>query len=184
MRGFVLLLGLLLLVGCNQPAATTPAPGPVPEPVPTPAPAPAPAAQAVNLIDPNYPPAVAGAPGWEYHKSLSADLDGDGTAEKVSITNNAYWDAQRQEFGWDDGHSWHVYVQEPDGAKTYVFSGWVQLGQLDVILDEAKPGFYIVNSRPGSLGVYRVTYSGPARAEAVQLLNIPLSQSATFENGR
>ncbi|HWI51122.1 MAG TPA: hypothetical protein VNT01_03145 [Symbiobacteriaceae bacterium] len=166
MRRFVLLLGLLLVAGCSQPAANAPAP------------------QVVNLVDPNYPPAVAGAPGWTYHKSLSADLDGDGAAEKVSITNNAYWDAERQQFGWDDGHPWHLYVEEPDGAKTYVFSGWVQMGQLDVILDEAKPGFYIVNARAGSLQVYRVAYSGPGRAEAVQLLHIPLSQSATFENGQ
>ena len=94
----------------------------------------------VDLINPNYPPAVGGEPGWEYHQTLTADLDGDGVDERVSVTTNAFWMPDEKEFGWDDGHPWHVYVEEPDGTRTYLFSNWVQLGRLDVILDREGPG--------------------------------------------
>lgn len=134
----------------------------------------------VNLISPHYPPAVAGAPGWKYHKTLTADLDSDGQAEKVSVTTNAEWIAEQNEFAWDDGHPWHVYVEETDGSRTYLFSNWVQLGRLEVILDREVPGLFIVISRGGGLVVYRATYRGPGQAETALAFHIPLSDSATW----
>lgn len=139
-----------------------------------------PEARSVNLISPHYPPAVGGEPGWEYHQTLSADLDADGEKERVSITTNAEWMAERKEFAWDDGHPWHVYVEEADGRRTYLFSNWVQLGRLDVILDREGPGLFIVSSRGGSLVVYRATYRGPGQMTTVDAFSIPLSDSATW----
>jgi len=134
----------------------------------------------VNLVSPHYPPAAAGDPGWDYHKTLTADVDGDGVAEKVHVVTNAFWMPEQQEFGWDDGHPWHVYVDEPDGDRTYVFSNWVQMGVLDVILDAESPGLYIVSSRGGGLTIYRVSYRGPGETEAVLAFQIPLSDYATL----
>lgn len=134
----------------------------------------------VNLISPHYPPAVAGQEGWVYHKSLTADLDGDGQAETVSVITNAEWLPDQKEFAWDDGQPWHVYVEEPTGARTYLFSNWVQLGQLDLILDQEGPGLFILSSRGGGMIVYRATYKGPGQAEVRRVFEIPLSDSATW----
>lgn len=134
----------------------------------------------VDLINPNYPPAVGGEPGWEYHQTLTADLDGDGVDERVSVTTNAFWMPDEKEFGWDDGHPWHVYVEEPDGTRTYLFSNWVQLGRLDVILDREGPGLFIVYWRAGGLVIYRATYQGPDQFRTVLSFEIPLSDFATW----
>lgn len=134
----------------------------------------------VNLINPNYPPAVAGEEGWEYHKVLVADLDADGEKETVSVTTNALWIQEAREFGWDDGHPWHVYVEEADGTRTYLFSDWVQMGRLDVILDAEHSGLYIVSSRAGGLDVYHAIYSAPDQVETVLAFQIPLSDYAVW----
>lgn len=139
-----------------------------------------PASRSVNLISPHFPPAVGGEPGWDYHKTLSADLDSDGEKERVSVTTNAVWMSEQKEFAWDDGHPWHVYVEETDGSRTYLFSNWVQMGHLDVILDREGPGLFIVASRGGSLVVYRATYRGPGQVEADLAFEIPLSDLATW----
>lgn len=134
----------------------------------------------VNLINPNYPPAAAGEPGWVYHKSLSADLDGDGKLEQISVTTNAAWLPDQKEFGWDDGHPWHVYVEEENGSRTYLFSDWVQMGRLDLILDRDGPGLFILSSRGGGLIVYRVTYSSSGETQARRVFAIPLSDFASW----
>jgi len=134
----------------------------------------------VDLISPHYPPAVGGEPGWEYHQTLTADLDNDGVDELVSVTTNAFWMEDEKEFAWDDGHPWHVYVEEPDGTRTYLFSNWVQLGKLDVILDREGPGLFIVYRRGGGMIVYRATYQGPGEFRTVQSFEIPLSYAASW----
>ncbi|HYF80603.1 MAG TPA: hypothetical protein VD973_26130 [Symbiobacteriaceae bacterium] len=139
-----------------------------------------PETRTVNLINPNYPPAVAGATGWEYHQTLSADLDGDGEKERVAVTTNAAWMPELKEFAWDDGHPWHVYVEEADGGRTYLFSNWIQLGRLDVILDREGPGLFILSSRGGGLEIYRATYEGPGQVITTEAFSIPLSVSATW----
>lgn len=88
--------------------------------------------------------------------------------------------SEQKEFAWDDGHPWHVYVEETDGSRTYLFSNWVQMGRLDVILDRESPGLFIVASRCGSLVVYRAIYRGPGQVEAVLIFDIPLSAFATW----
>lgn len=139
-----------------------------------------PESRSVNLINPIFPPAVGGTPGWEYHQTLSADLDGDGQQERVSVTTNAFWMADEKAFAWDDGHPWHVYVEESDGSRTYLFSNWVQLGRLEVILDREGPGLFIVYTRGGELVIYRATYRGPGQATTVDAFSIPLSDYATW----
>lgn len=134
----------------------------------------------VDLVNPNFPPAVGGEPGWEYHQTLTADLDGDGQEEQVSVTTNAFWMPDRREFAWDDGHPWHVYVDEPDGSRTYLFSEWVQLGRLELILDREGPGLFIVYERGGGLVVYRAAYQGPGQFRTVLAFHIPLSDYATW----
>jgi outer membrane murein-binding lipoprotein Lpp len=141
----------------------------------------APAGKPVNLINPNYPPAVAGTEGWVYHKMRAADFDGDGAEESLHVTNNAYWDAARGEFGWDDGHPWHVYVEEADGTRTYLFSGWVQLGRLLTMVTAESPTQVVLLVESGTgLAVYQVDYRGPGKTEALELASVGINGFAGF----
>lgn len=163
-RAWILLLAgaLLLAAGCATPTGTEKAP------------------VRVNMVSPHYPPAVAGTPGWEYHQTLQADLNGDGQKERVSVITNAVWVPERKEFGWDDGHPWHVYVEAADGSRTYLFSNWVQLGKLDVIFDPESRNLFIVSLRGGGMVVYRATYHRPGEADLYQVFEIPLGEPATW----
>jgi outer membrane murein-binding lipoprotein Lpp len=138
-----------------------------------------------DLINPNYPPAVAGSEGWVYHKTLDGDFDGDGVTETVHVTTNAFWDEQHDAFGWDDGHPWHVYVQEPDGTRTYLFSEWVQLGTLKVMKTAEEPPQVIIAAEGGTgLALFKATYHGPGKAEAVTLANEGVNGIAAFADSK
>jgi hypothetical protein len=142
-----------------------------------------PVTEPVNLINASYPPAVAG-PGWPYHKALEGDFDGDGAAEKLHVITNAGWDEQNGRFEWDDGHPWHVYIEEGDGARTYLFSNWVQLGVLDAYLTTDPPGVLLLAREGAGVSAYRVTYRGPGKQEAVKLMSVGTNGVAGFTDPR
>lgn len=126
-----------------------------------------PAVQTVQAINQNYPLARAGEAGWDYHKELKADLDGDGAEEALTVIARIAWDAQHQDWMYDDGHNWQVYVTEPDGKVTYLFNDWVQLGKLDVLLVENNQIVIIRRTGPG-IWIYRTTYrAGDSNLEVV-----------------
>lgn len=131
----------------------------------------------VNLLDKNQRPVLAGTPGWEYHRSLQTDLDQDGATETIEvIARVARTPGNPNEFAWDDGQPWQVYVQ--DGSKvTYVYNRFVQLGQLQVFTtDESKPRIAIAESQGAGYALYAISYSGPGNARSVQLNNLPVNQ--------
>src|SRR5688500_13904146 len=80
----------------------------------------------VDLRNPNHPPAVAGDEGYGYHQVGNHDLDGDEVTETVHVIAKAIKDGS--EYSRDDGSPWHVYVEEPTGERTYLYSDFVQLG--------------------------------------------------------
>lgn len=131
-----------------------------------PAAAAAPAANATSpLVDPAIAPAVAGANGWNWHQSAQADLDGDGKTERVVLT--ARVDLHRGRPAWDDGQQWQVYVEAPDGRRTYVYAQRLQLGTLALRVSRAEAGqpatLVLLEQLPDRLGVYEATYQGPGR---------------------
>jgi hypothetical protein len=116
----------------------------------------------VDLTDPKYPAAVAGDDRYEYHKSGERDLDGDGVAETVHVIAQAVKDESG--YQWDDGEPWHVYVEEPSGERTYLYSGWVQLGTLEVgfIWNDDNVTDLLLTYQGGSaFNVYCAEYRGP-----------------------
>ncbi len=133
-----------------------------------------------ELINPRYPPAVGGTEGWRYHQITSADLDGDGMEETVSVTTSAVWMEERKEYGWDDGHPWHVYVEEPDGTRTYVFSNWVQLGKLEVLVTTGDPYLVILVNGGSGLSAYRIAYEGPQQVRVERLMSLGVLTRAYF----
>lgn len=127
--------------------------------------------QAVNLIYPRYLMAPGDERHWGYHRAVTADLDRDGSPETVHVRARAPRDAE--ETGWDDGHPWNVYVEEPDGTRTYIYAGWVQIGRLDVMLTEGQQ-IVILNRQGAGLAVYRVQYRGPEDYQAAQMVALPI----------
>jgi hypothetical protein len=123
----------------------------------------------VVLVDSTIPPAVAGADGWMYSQSSEADLDGDGQAERVVLTARA--EVMRGRPLWDDGQPWQVYVEEPDGARTYLYSRFVQLGSVTIRLGLPEggqgPSVLLLEHLPDRMALYEAEYRGAGDASVV-----------------
>ena len=93
---------------------------------------PAPAARSGNPLD--APPidaqrvrSVEEAAAWAYHRDASADLDGDGRAERIVIAADVTVRADGRPL-WEDGHRWAVYVEAPAGERTLLYAAFVPNG--------------------------------------------------------
>lgn len=138
----------------------------------------------VNLVHPGYPLAHAGDEGWGLHHRLVADLTGDGRPETVHLIARVERSTRDPSgFAWDDGHLWQVYVEDPDGPTTHVFSRWVQIGTVraGLIDDSARPdlrGLAITTLEGAGVGLYRIAYRGPGDFDAFELVHVPLLAEA------
>lgn len=121
------------------------------------------------LIDSTIPPAIAGEDGWSYHQSASADLDGDGSAERVVLT--ARVEMYRGRPAWDDGQPWQVYVEPVEGARTYLYAQRLQLGTLTMRITTAShgepPTIVLLEHLPHQLSVYEASYAAPHSVNVV-----------------
>jgi hypothetical protein len=117
------------------------------------------------LVDSTIPPAVAGERGWNYQQSGQADLNGDGQLERVVLT--ARVELYRGRPAWDDGQPWQVYIEAPDGERTYVYAQRLQLGTLTMRVGRSEAGrpatVVLLVHLPDQLSLYEVSYLGPAR---------------------
>lgn len=142
------------------------------------------AAPAAQLVDSAIPPAVAGAEGWNYQQSAGADLDGDGRAERVVMT--ARVELYRGRPAWDDGQPWQVYIEAPDGGRTYVYAQRLQLGTLTMRVGSTEAGqgstVVLLEQLPDRISLYEVSYGGPGRvtvAVRYQRLLDPTGETAS-----
>jgi hypothetical protein len=137
----------------------------------------------VDLLEPRVPRAVAGERGWRYQQRASADLDGDGAAETAVLIADVEIDARGRPL-WEHGHRWQVYVEEPDGARTYAYARFLPNGTLDAYLARPdsgqRPTILLVERTPESLAVYEVRYEGAGRAAAVRRLERDLERAGGF----
>lgn len=119
----------------------------------------------VTLIDTAIAPAIAGANGWNYSQSTSADLTGDGVSERIVLT--AQVEMRRGAPLWDDGQAWQVYIEFPDSSRTYVYANRLQLGTLGMRLSRAdsaqRASIILVEHLPDRLRIAEVTLSGERR---------------------
>ena len=129
--------------------------------------------EVVDLFDEAYPKAVAGQKGWGFKKTSTVDLNGDGVKEKIFLIANV--SLYRGKPVWDDGQTWQVYVQEPNGRRTYVYSRFVQLGDVEVLTTSAESekgnAILILERTPHAFSVYEVHYRGYESFRAVQLIS-------------
>lgn len=124
----------------------------------------------VTLVDSTIPPAVAGEDGWMYRQSAAADLDGDGTGERVVLT--ARVELIRNRPVWDDGQPWQVYVEEDGGERTYLYARFVQLGTVTIRIglpEAGKPASVILLEHlPDRISLHELEYRGPGHVQPVQ----------------
>lgn len=131
----------------------------------------APSAAPVVLVDSTLPPATAGEVGWDYHLRADADLDGDGQPERASLIARVA-SVPGEDFLWDDGQPWQLYIQAADGTRTDVYRRFVQLGTVEAHVATAESGsgrvILLVEHVPQSMRIYEVTYAGPGRVTTVE----------------
>ncbi|MEX2181613.1 MAG: hypothetical protein WD771_06185 [Gemmatimonadaceae bacterium] len=117
----------------------------------------------VQLVDPAIPAAVAGADGWNYVRVAEGNLTGSGAPMRVVLT--ARVELIRGQPAWDDGQPWQVYVEAPDGRRTYVYAQRLQLGGLTMRVglgDVGHPATVVlIEHLPDRLSVYEASYVGP-----------------------
>jgi hypothetical protein len=116
-----------------------------------------------ELLDPAFPPALPGEDGWDFVRSVEADLNGDGRASQLLLMARA--ELVRGRPAWDDGQPWQVQVVEADGPRTLLYSRRLQIGTLTVRLVHAEAGsaaaILLLEHTPDSLALYEVFYRGP-----------------------
>lgn len=137
----------------------------------------------VNLINETYLNEKVDEDPLTYKKVAMADLDGDGTEEKIIVATTAQADPKTGEFAWDDGHPWYVYVDEADGTRTTLFANWVQLGRLRVVVGEEPTSLIIASEQGAGTTIYRVTYKGPKQTEAMEMASYLTGVRPTFPPG-
>ena len=88
----------------------------------------------------------------------------------------------RTTYLWEDGHAWHLYVEESDGHRTYVFSRWVQFGTLDVhVISPGDSTLAIQHDSANAFALYCAEYLGPGRVRSTELAGYtPSAQHFTW----
>ena len=133
------------------------------------------------LINSSLPRGELGQPDWGFSRIYEADLDRDGRDERIILLADVA--IRNGEPLWDDSQIWQVYVEEPDGERTYLFSRSVQLGKLEIRLvhDPAQPRILLFEDTPTVFAVYEITYKSPQDFTTVALAQRHLNPGA-FRN--
>lgn len=107
--------------------------------------------------------------GWAYRRELSADLDGDGRAERLVITS----DVEVRPDGvalWEDGHRWALFAETPAGERTLLYSAFVPNGFAEAAVlqpdDQRRRRVLVQERTPQQLRALEVEYRGPGDARS------------------
>jgi hypothetical protein len=109
------------------------------------------------------------AAGWVYRRELSADLDGDGRAERVVLAS----DVEVRSDGvplWEDGHRWALFAETPAGERTLLYSAFVPNGFAEAAVlqpdDQRRRRVLVQERTPQQLRSLEVEYRGPGTARS------------------
>jgi hypothetical protein len=104
---------------------------------------------------------------WGYRKEGTADLNGDGTAERVVVAADAALGPNGAPL-WEDGHRWAVYVETPSGKRTLLYGAFVPNGFTEVALlapdSEGRRRVLVQERTPQQMRVLEVEYLGEGSA--------------------
>ena len=130
------------------------------------------------LTDTAIPRAESGQKGWVYAQKAQADFDADGQVETAVLISDVTLDNGGAPL-WEDGHRWQLYIEEPDGERTWVFRQFLPNGKLtaDVVRRESGTRSLLIEARtPERIRVYEVKYSGPDRIALMNSIERPIEQ--------
>jgi hypothetical protein len=106
---------------------------------------------------------------FAYQREASADLDGDGSNERVVLAADVTLRAG--EPLWEDGHRWAVWVVPPNGARTLLYAAFVPNGSVDAAVVTSEEGrrrrVLVQETTPQSARVFVLEYQGAGKATAV-----------------
>jgi hypothetical protein len=70
---------------------------------------------------------------------------------------------------WEHGHRWQVYVEEPDGTRTYLYARFLPNGKLTAELTQPQstnaPTITLIEQSPTNLALYEIAHNGVGSAE-------------------
>lgn len=104
---------------------------------------------------------------WEYRRTVDADLNADGKAERLVLAADVAVNEGGQPL-WEDGHRWVVYVEE-DSSRTLLYASLVQLGNVEATVTELEGALHVTiyERGPYRRQAWEVEYDGYG---AVQLV--------------
>ncbi len=116
---------------------------------------------------------------WSYRREASADLDGDGTAERIVIAADVTL-SEKQVPLWEDGHRWAVYVEAADGKRTMLYSAFVPNGFAEAALlaadSEGRRRVLVQERTPGQVRALEIEYLGPGNAKSRSAAHYQIEQ--------
>ncbi len=105
---------------------------------------------------------------WAYRREVSADLDGDRTAERVVLASDVTLGADGRPL-WEDGHRWAVYV-EAAGRRTMLYGAFVPNGHVEAaVLDPDNAGrrrVLVQERTPEQVRALEIEYRAPGEARS------------------
>ena len=133
-------------------------------------PATSPAADAATAPSVDARVQLDGAMTWPQRRSLDADLDGDGAAERVVLAADVMIDAQRGPL-WEDGHRWALIVEDAR-ERTLAYGAFVPNGHVEAAVLTAAAGsnrrHLLVRERtPQQSRTIVLGYDGPGKVRIV-----------------
>lgn len=146
-----ILLGSVLAAGC----ARGPDPGREANPLE------APPVDSSRVRSPDEPAT------WGYRRALDADLNGDGTEERLVIASDVVLGRDGRPL-WEDGHRWAVYVEHEE-RRTLLYAAFVPNGFVEAAAlapsDMGARDVLVQERTPAMLRALTMQYEGPGAAK-------------------
>jgi hypothetical protein len=164
-RALAPLLAIALLTACAKPA--TPPGAQEPNPLE------APPVDAIRVADAEVAAAFA------YRREASADLDGDGTPERIVIAADVTLSEKRLPL-WEDGHRWAVYAESAEGKRTLLYAAFVPNGFAEAAIlaagSDGKRRVLVQERTPSQVRALEIEYEGPGVAKSRSAAHYQIEQ--------
>lgn len=106
---------------------------------------------------------------WRHARSLEADLDGDGAAERVVLAADVTTRADGTPL-WEDGHRWALFV-EAGARRTLLYAAFVPNGNAEAAVlaagSDGRRHVLVAERTPQETKSLQVEYLSPGRARLV-----------------
>lgn len=147
----VVVLGVLLLAACSPPPAEAPPSSLTAPPVDV---------ERIGLDE---------AQRWTHRRIVDADLDADGSAERIVLTADVETGATGLPL-WEDGHRWAVIVEDGD-ARTLLYGAFVPNGHVDAAVlaprVTSRRDVLVRERTPQQSRTFVIAYEKPGTARTV-----------------